>query len=174
MTQETSPERRLRLSEPARPAYPDGPENQLARWTRLGLLEGAPKPSSVAATAAWTDPALLVADRARAYLDANCAHCHNPSGTANNSGLFLELEQTDPVARGIGKRPVAAGRGAGDLEFNIIPGEPDSSIVIHRMESTEPGVMMPELGRSLVHAEAVALMRQYIAEMPSQIERPPG
>lgn len=42
------------------------------------------------------------------------------------------------------------------------------------MQSTEPGVMMPELGRSMVHAEAVALMRQYIAEMPSHTKRPPG
>lgn len=103
--------------------YPGGPDNQLARWTRLGLL-GAPEPSSVAATAAWTDPALPTADRARAYLDANCAHCHNPAGTANNSGLFLELEQTDPVARGIGKRPVAAGRGRAISSSTSFPEPP--------------------------------------------------
>jgi hypothetical protein len=33
------------------------------------------------------------------------------------------------------------------------------------MASTEPGVMMPELGRSLVHEEGLALVRDYIAKM---------
>jgi hypothetical protein len=33
------------------------------------------------------------------------------------------------------------------------------------MASTDPGSMMPELGRSLAHAEGVALIQQWIAEM---------
>src|SRR3546814_7708048 len=38
----------------------------------------------------WDDPmAGSVAERARAYLDVNCAHCHNPAGSASNSGLLL-------------------------------------------------------------------------------------
>ena len=152
--------------------YVDGPENQLARWTKLGLLQGAPAPAAAPLAPRWTDATVSTDARARAYLDANCGHCHSPEGIANNSGLFLEWEQADPVARGVGKRPVAAGRGSGGFDFDIAPGDPDRSILIHRMESTDPGVMMPELGRSLVHAEAVALMRQYVAEMPR--ERPPG
>src|SRR5690606_980744 len=65
--------------------------------------------------------------RARAYLDVNCGHCHNPQGSASNSGLFLTWEERDPVARGIGKRPVAAGRGSGGLDLDIAPGHPDRS-----------------------------------------------
>ena len=34
------------------------------------------------------------------------------------------------------------------------------------MTSTEPGVMMPELGRTLTHDEGLALVRAWIAEMP--------
>jgi hypothetical protein len=34
------------------------------------------------------------------------------------------------------------------------------------MASTEPGVMMPELGRSLTHEEGLALIREYIRAMP--------
>lgn len=153
-------------------AYVDGPENQLARWTRLGLLEGAPAPAAIPAAARWTETAAFsVEQRARAYLDANCAHCHSPEGIANNSGLFLEWEQIDPVARGIGKRPVAAGRGAGDLDYDIAPGKPDASIVVYRMESNDPAVRMPELSRSVMHKEAVALIRQYIAELPVDSDR---
>ena len=110
-----------------------------------------------------TMPAELMA---RAYLDVNCAHCHQPGGAASNSGLDLRWEQRDDVSRGIMKRPVAAGRGSGGHEFSILPGRPDRSILVHRMESTEPGVAMPELGRSSVDREAVAIVRKWIASIP--------
>ena len=144
-------------------AYADGRENQLAHWTRLGLLVGAPAPTATPAVARWDDRAAPVAERARAYLDGNCGHCHNPAGLASNSGLFLDWEQTDAVKRGAGKRPVAAGRASADLEFDVAPGEPDRSILLHRMASREPGVMMPEIGRSLVHQEGLELVRAYVA-----------
>jgi CTP synthase (UTP-ammonia lyase) len=50
-----------------------------------------------------------------------------------------------------------------DLRFDIVPGRPDESIVIHRMRSTEPAVMMPEIGRSLAHDEAIAVVADWIA-----------
>jgi uncharacterized repeat protein (TIGR03806 family) len=147
-------------------AYPTGAENQLAHWIRLGLLTGAPAPSALPATARWDDASQPLEARALAYLDGNCAHCHNPKGAASNSGLYLEYERTEGVARGLGKRPVAAGKASADLDYDIAPGEPDRSIAIHRMESREPGVMMPELGRALAHKEGIELVRAYIAAMP--------
>ena len=118
----------------------------------------------------WDDPkAGSVETRARAYLDVNCAHCHNPAGSASNSGLFLRWTD-DPtgVNYGIGKRPTAAGRGSGGMEFAIAPGDPDHSFLIYRLESTDPGIAMPEVGRSTVHKEGAALLRQWIAEMPKE------
>ncbi|UNU42522.1 hypothetical protein EAO27_07210 [Sphingopyxis sp. YF1] len=108
-----------------------------------------------------------VETRARAYLDANCAHCHNPAGSASNSGLFLRWTD-DPagVNYGIGKRPTAAGRGSGGMDFAVAPGDPERSFLIYRLESTDPGIAMPEVGRSTVHREGAALLRQWIAEMP--------
>jgi hypothetical protein len=35
------------------------------------------------------------------------------------------------------------------------------------MASTDGEVMMPELGKRLVHEEGLALIREWIAEMPS-------
>jgi uncharacterized repeat protein (TIGR03806 family) len=145
--------------------YFEGGENQLAHWSRKGLLTGAPDPSATPRTAVWDDPAEPLEARARAYLDANCAHCHHPRAIAANSGLYLQLEETRPSALGVNKRPVAAGRGSGNLDFSIAPGDPDASILVHRMASVEPGVMMPELGRSLVHDEGLALVRAYVAEL---------
>ncbi len=102
---------------------------------------------------------------ARAYLDVNCAHCHQPGGGASNSGLDLRWEQRDPHAFGIGKRPVAAGRGAGEFEFSIVAGHPDESILLYRMSSAAPGIAMPELGKASVDKQGVAVVRRWIAEM---------
>lgn len=102
---------------------------------------------------------------ARAYLDVNCAHCHRPGGMASNSGLDLRWQQQDPAAIGIGKRPVAAGRGSGGLLFDIVPGKPGESITVHRMKSTEGGIAMPELGKATVDNEGVAVIERWIASL---------
>ncbi|MFC3068166.1 SO2930 family diheme c-type cytochrome [Phenylobacterium soli] len=149
-------------------AYPEGRENQLAHWTRTGLLAGAPAPAAAPRTAVWNDAREPLEARARAYLDGNCGHCHNAHGAASNSGLFLDLEETRAPVIGVGKRPVAAGKGSGGLLFDIAPGDPDGSILVHRMGSTEPGVMMPELGRSTVHDEGLALVRAYVASLKAK------
>jgi hypothetical protein len=111
------------------------------------------------------DASAPLAQRARAYLDVNCAHCHNPEGPAHTSGLDLSWSQSDPALWGVLKRPVAAGRGSAGFEFSIEPGHPERSILVHRMASDDPGVMMPELGRTLVDERGVALMREWIAGM---------
>lgn len=113
----------------------------------------------------YRDETLPLADRARSYLAANCAHCHNPVGPADTSGLDLSLTAESDLVLGRCKPPIAAGSGTGGLKFSIQPGDPDQSILSYRMASTDPGAMMPELGRSLVHEEGLALIRDWIAEM---------
>jgi uncharacterized repeat protein (TIGR03806 family) len=147
-------------------AYDSGVENQLARWTRLGLLSGAPPAGQAPTLTAWDHPQSGTLEaRARAWLEINCAHCHNPEGPARTSGLDLRVSQTNPRAIGIGKPPVAAGRGSGGREFDIVPGQPDKSILVFRIDSTDAGIMMPELGKRLIHQEGLALVREWIAAM---------
>jgi uncharacterized repeat protein (TIGR03806 family) len=138
-------------------------DNQLMAWAASGRLGGLP--ANPPKLARWDDAGAPVAERARAYLEVNCGHCHSPAGFASNSGLYLQHDEPDPAHQGIGKRPVAAGRGSGGRLFAIAPGDPDASILLHRMESNEPGVMMPQFGRTVPHAEGVALVRAYIAAM---------
>ncbi|HEY4308489.1 MAG TPA: SO2930 family diheme c-type cytochrome [Pirellulales bacterium] len=148
-------------------AYFHGAENQLAHWTRIGALTGAPTPDAAPRLAVWDDPHSGTLDaRARAWLEINCAHCHNPKGPARNSGLDLTIAQTNPTAWGIMKPPVAAGRGSGRLAWDIVPGKPDESILVFRTGSTDAGIMMPELGKRLIHEEGLALVREWIAAMP--------
>ncbi|MBS0514793.1 MAG: hypothetical protein JSS16_04915 [Proteobacteria bacterium] len=144
-------------------SYASGAENQLAHWTRLGLLAGSPDPARAPRDADWHDAKAPVADRARAYLDINCSMCHSPTGPANTTALDLRSANADLRRLGVCKPPVAAGRGTGDHLFDIVPGKPDDSILLYRVTSDEPGVMMPEMGRSTTHKEGVALIRDWIA-----------
>lgn len=138
-------------------------DDQLARWSATGLVTGAPPSDKVPRLPVWDDPASgAPSDRARAYLDGNCAYCHSAGGEARTTGLFLSMAETDPTHLGVCKPPVAAGRATSNLLYDIVPGKPDESIVVYRMQATEPSVAMPELGRSIVHTEAVALVRQWI------------
>jgi uncharacterized repeat protein (TIGR03806 family) len=151
------------LNRPLR--YADGEENQLARWVKAGFLTGVPAGEAPRA-ADWRDERAPVGERARAYLDINCAHCHQAGATASNTSLRLDALGPLDWSMGLCKASVAAGKGTGDRMFGIVPGQPDASILPFRMASNEGGVMMPELGRSTVHEEGVTLIRQWIAAMP--------
>ncbi len=134
----------------------------LTRFTAAGMLDAVPQVAHPVPM--WEDRAKVSADTAaRGYLEANCAHCHQPGATASNSGLDLRWEQADPQAIGIMKRPVAAGRGAGDLLFDVVPGKPSQSILVHRMASLEGGVAMPELGKATVDKDGLAAVERWVA-----------
>ena len=141
--------------------------NQLEHWENLGLLTGLSnkRPSGVH----WSEPGdATLEQRARAYLDINCAHCHNEAGAADTSALDLDINT--PLGRefGVCKPPVAVGRGSGSRPYDIYPGRPDDSILLYRIQHTEPDIAMPELGRSTIHVEGVALLREWITAMEGE------
>ena len=149
-----------------RPLAGGSAERQLDRWQRDGVLRGLPRGEYTPRLSRWNDPSTgTLEQRARSYLESNCAHCHNPRGTARNSGLQLAAEIEEPGAFGVLKTPVAAGRGAGGLYFDILPGQPKLSIMLYRMSSLEGGIMMPEFGRTQVDEGGVALVSEWIASM---------
>ncbi|MEA3264467.1 MAG: SO2930 family diheme c-type cytochrome [Pseudomonadota bacterium] len=136
----------------------------LTSFYKAGKLDAVPQVS--ARVPLWEDRAkLAAAPVARGWLDSNCAHCHNPAGSASNSGLDLRWEQSDPIALGINKRPVAAGRGSGGFEFDVVPGHPDKSIMVYRMGSLEGGISMPEVGRASVDPDGMVAVTKWILEM---------
>lgn len=139
-------------------------DGQLTDWINKGWLSANPD-STFPTLANYQDPKEQLDLRARAWLEVNCAHCHRREGPAKNSGLYLLASQTDPYRLGVNKPPIAAGKGSGGLKYSIVPGEPDRSILLHRITSLEPGEMMPELGRSVTHEEGVELIREWISSM---------
>lgn len=146
--------------------YADGDQNQLQHLVKVGYLKDLPDAGKVPRDVSWKDPKAPLDARARAYLDINCGHCHNPHGAANTTGLSLIYGTPENHQLGVCKPPTAAGQGTGDHFFDIVPGKPDDSIIPYRLSSTEPGTMMPEIGRSTVHREGVALIKAWIAALP--------
>ncbi|MEE2692359.1 MAG: SO2930 family diheme c-type cytochrome [Pseudomonadota bacterium] len=140
--------------------------NQLDWWKASGLLEVSEGEAAAAPkNAVWGDAAFSLDARARAYLDANCSHCHSNVGPADTSGLDLRPSTPLGPSYGYCKSPIAAGNGSGGLPFDFVPGHPEQSIAVFRLETTDPAAMMPELGRAVTHEEGVALIREWIAKM---------
>ncbi len=138
--------------------------SQLENWAARGMLQGFD--GEAPAGVRWSNPGdATLEQRARAYLDANCAHCHNPAGAADTSALHLNIDAPVDRLYGICKTPVAVGRGSGDRPFDIYPGRPEESILLYRMQHTDPAIAMPELGRSTVHAEGVRVVSDWIASL---------
>jgi len=147
--------------------YADGTKNQLEKWTEVGYLSGYKKEENLTnkIADAFDEKGATLEERAKSYLEVNCAHCHRREGSANTTGLYLMLSDKNPESWGVMKSPVAAGRASGDNLYDVVPGKPDESILVYRMTENDPEIRMPELGRSVQHKEAVELIRQWITEM---------
>jgi hypothetical protein len=143
------------------------PENQIDHLQGLGWVDGDIPPAAERFTLVDPYGDAPIEQRARSYLDANCSHCHRPGGEAGSTDLDLRAETKDPSLLGLCRTPVAAGPGSGGLLHDIVPGDPDASIMIFRMSSTEPKIKMPELPTQTSDADGVALIREWIASMPT-------
>ena len=114
----------------------DATINQLTHLYNEGILNEV-DPASVSALPAWQDAdKYTLAQRARAYLDINCAHCHNPTGMAADQGFNLNYET--------------------DLGDSNIPD--NTSQLVEKMETLE----MPFIGTTLVHNEGLELVKAYM------------
>jgi uncharacterized repeat protein (TIGR03806 family) len=148
----------------------DGAGNQIDRFAELGFFDADPTPPGdrVHLVDPFGDDDVML--RARSYLHANCAHCHTDGGGAVQSGLLLDLAESDPevdpINVGICKVPTSAGGATCGLTFDIVPGDPDASVMICRVESVDTEVRMPPLARQLAHGDGVQLLRDFIDALP--------
>ena len=142
--------------------YKTGEMNQLVYWAALGWINKNLGSDSISD---YADVNAVLEDRARAYLDINCGHCHIPGGSADTTGLYLNYTERDKEQIGIYKKPVAAGRASGNLKYSIVPGHPSDSILLYRMKSLDPGIMMPESGRALSDETGIKLISDWIDKL---------
>ncbi len=142
--------------------YESGYKNQLVMWHEIGWIE---QQLNFIEMVNYENANNGIDARARAYLDINCAHCHIKGGSGDTTGLYLDLAETDKLHLGIMKKPVATGRASFNLRYSIVPGESNNSILLKRMESLDPGIMMPESGRALAHTEGIELIKRWIDQL---------
>ena len=127
-------------------SYADGSMNQLLKWHQQGWITENISTNSMVD---WSNINEDLDTRARSYLDINCGHCHIEGGSADTTGLYLNFTENRKINLGYFKKPIAAGRASNNLKYSIVPGNPDESILLYRMQSLDPGIMMPESGRAL-------------------------
>lgn len=140
-------------------------KNQLSRLENEGLFDA--KLPDVTTLPALSNPSGQdpIEARARAYLHANCSHCHRPGGGGGLSGLVLLHWEMEPTKNGVCKGTVAAGAGAGTLEYDVVPGKPEESIMIFRMKSTDPEIKMPEIPNLVPDQAGIALISEWITSL---------
>ena len=150
--------------------YGAGLINQIDHIASLGLFDTTPpaEPSRLRFTGP-DDLSATATDRARGYLDANCGHCHSPEGETSEKNLFLDFASTDPITGnpgewGVCKSPTSAGNADCAEVVDIVPGSPDDSLMVCRMEINTGG-LMPPIGRSVVHTEGIEIVSTWIADM---------
>lgn len=100
--------------------------------------------------------------RTRAWLETNCAHCHNRKGLAGSTGVFFDVFRKVDLNYGICKQPNTAGSSSGGRSRDIVPTSAADSIVSFRLHSEDLSVQMPPMARSVKHEEATALVDLWI------------
>lgn len=101
-------------------------------------------------------------DRARSYLHANCAMCHHPGGNAIVSFYLRRDLPFDKLNTNKGTNIGTFGMRDAKL---IIPGDPYRSVLMYRM-SKLGFARMPYIGSRVVDSAGVALIEQWIRELP--------
>jgi uncharacterized repeat protein (TIGR03806 family) len=119
------------------PSYTN--QNQLDYFASIGILEGV-NATNTSVLPDWTDASLDILSRGRSYIDINCAHCHQPGGEVTNFGLDFRFETA------FDDSGIYANRG----EIEV------------RVQSNAPTYRMPQIGRSVVHEEAVIMLLEYL------------
>ena len=141
--------------------YTSGTSNQIDYWVEQGILANTHS-DTIPTWPKFNDPSSDLNERARAYLDVNCASCHTERGSASNSGLFLNYDNQNDSSLGFLKPPIAAGNGSGGFTYVIDPGKAEESILLFRMNSSKVDIRMPEIGRELIHEEGIQLIEEWI------------
>ncbi|HET6884241.1 MAG TPA: PQQ-dependent sugar dehydrogenase [Pirellulales bacterium] len=100
--------------------------------------------------------------RARAYLHSNCAQCHVEAG-GGNAQIDLRFSTALDKMRLVGVQPLHQRFTMEDAQL-VAPGEPDRSVLLHRLSIRGPG-QMPQLATTLVDEQAVKLIRSWIEGM---------
>lgn len=109
-----------------------------------------------------SDNVASLEDRARSYLHANCAHCHQ-FGAGTGVALDLRRPNSMQELKMVSVTPEKGKFGFVDSKL-IDPGKSDNSILLYRLASSSVG-HMPHIGAREVDFAGVALLANWIDSM---------
>lgn len=139
--------------------------NQLRTWMHIGLIANPPDEEALGAVPRMygiTETAAPLEARARSYLDANCAHCHQPGGPAHAS---FDARYLTPLSQqGLINARVAQSLDVWGARV-VAPGDPERSMLLSRMLRLD-SFKMPPLGRNATDTQAVEVVRAWINGLP--------
>ncbi len=141
-------------------------QNQLTLLDQLGVFTKPlpADPDELPRLVNYHDTKADVNARARAYLHANCSHCHRKWGGGNAE---FQLLAKMPLGE-TGTLDVKPGQGQFKLDDPrlLVPGDPHRSMVYHRMRLQGLG-RMPHIASKLVDEDAVSLIAEWIKQLPA-------
>jgi uncharacterized repeat protein (TIGR03806 family) len=141
-------------------------DNQLRTWNHLGLFDPPLDENRIAGldrSVSVRDTTATDEQRARSYIDSNCANCHRPGGV--NALWDARLDTPLLTALIVNATPITRIGPAGSKITK--PGDLDHSLIYRRMMSVEPQVEMPPLARNTIDSTAVEVIARWIKKMPS-------
>ncbi len=118
-------------------------------------------PDLLPAHPALDDDTYSLEARVRAYLDVNCAYCHQDQGSAPASwdgNSHLSLSQTMII------NELPSGTILNPADRLIVPGQPNRSVILNRVASTNGYTRMPALGTNIIDQQAVQLLTDWIGQ----------
>lgn len=140
-------------------------DNQLRAMQYISLFgkPGLPaEPQALPSMPDAADTRASLRDRARAYLAANCSHCHQPGG---GGGALMDLRwHIADADTGILDTPPANTLGIPNARL-VAPGDPMRSVLYRRMHTTDGAIRMPPLATSRIDEEGTAVVRQWIESL---------
>lgn len=145
--------------------YDDVVKNQLSKWIEQGYLAGSfSLPAAENTTINYNDVTKTLDQRARSYVDINCAHCHSVDRHCEYRPMRFSYSETknNPVAMGVCVN-TADMQGFDPGLNKIVRGRDiDNSMLYHRLNTTDEAIRMPLHGRTLLHNEGLLLMKEWI------------
>jgi uncharacterized repeat protein (TIGR03806 family) len=140
-------------------------DNQLRTLNRLGLFNPAFDESAITnfeSLSALTNLTASLEQRARSYLDANCAQCHRPGG----AGITFDARYDTPLSQqNITNYPAAFSLGV-DNACIVKADDVWRSVLLSRINTNAAAIKMPPLARSIIDTNAVQVIAGWINSLP--------